>query len=158
MRTGEATRQTLFAGQPLAVRPPIGTDETLRGASAAAVQGFHDRWYRPDNTVIVAVGDADPMALAGEIEQWFSDWKGKGTKTAAPDFGTPKAPAGADPANPVGETKVLVEPDLPRNISYAIMRPYKQVVDNLEYNRSMMLDGIAQAIINRRLEELDGVN
>lgn len=153
MRTGEATRQTLFAGQPLAVRPPIGTDETLRGASAAAVQGFHDRWYRPDNTVIVAVGDADPMALAGEIEQWFSDWKGKGTKTAAPDFGTPKAPAGADPANPVGETKVLVEPDLPRNISYAIMRPYKQVVDNLEYNRSMMLDGIAQAIINRRLEE-----
>ena len=153
LRISDATRETFFAGQPMAVRAPIGTDEALKGASAEAVQGFHDRWYRPDNTVIVAVGDADPMALAREIEQWFGDWKGKGPRTSAPDFGKPQAPAGANPANPVGETRVLVEPDLPRNISYAVLRPYVQVVDNLEYNRGMMLDGIAQAIINRRLEE-----
>lgn len=153
LRISDATRETFFAGQPMAVRAPIGTDETLKGASADAVQAFHDRWYRPDNTVIVAVGDADPMTLAREIEQWFGDWKGKGPRTAAPDFGKPTAPAGVDPANPVGETRVLVEPDLPRNISYAVLRPYVQVVDNLEYNRGMMLDGIAQAIINRRLEE-----
>lgn len=153
LRVSDATRETFFAGQPLAERAPIGTDEALKGATAAAVQGFHDRWYRPDNTVIVAAGDADPMALAAEIERWFADWKGKGARTAPPDFGKPKAPKGVEPANPVGETKVLVEPDLPRNISYAILRPYTQVVDNLEYNRGMMLDGIAQAIINRRLEE-----
>ena len=153
LRVADATRETFFAGQPLAERAPIGTDEALKGATAAAVQGFHDRWYRPDNTVIVAAGDADPMALAAEIERWFADWKGKGARTAPPDFGKPKAPKGVDPANPVGETKVLVEPDLPRNISYTILRPYTQVVDNLEYNRGMMLDGIAQAIINRRLEE-----
>ncbi len=153
LRVSDATREILFAGQPLAERAPIGTDETVRGATAAAVQGFHDRWYRPENTVIVAAGDTDPMALAREIEQWFGDWKGKGPRAAAPDFGQPQAPAGADPANPVGETKVMVEPDLPRNISYAILRPYVQVTDNLEYNRGMMLDGVAQAIINRRLEE-----
>ena len=153
LRISDATRETYFAGQPLAERAPIGTDAALKGATAASVQSFHDRWYRPDKTVIVAVGDADPMVLAGEIEQWFSDWKGKGKPVAAPDFGKPKAPAGADPANPVGETRVLVEPDLPRNIGYTIVRPYVQVVDNLEYNRGMMLDAIAQAIINRKLEE-----
>ena len=153
LRISDATRETYFAGQPLAEPAPIGTDAALKGATAASVQSFHDRWYRPDKTVIVAVGDADPMVLAGEIEQWFSDWKGKGKPVAAPDFGKPKAPAGADPANPVGETRVLVEPDLPRNIGYTIVRPYVQVVDNLEYNRGMMLDAIAQAIINRKLEE-----
>lgn len=153
MRIGDATRETFFAGQPLATRAPIGTDESLRGATAVSVQAFHDRWYRPDNTVIVAVGDADPMVLAGEIERWFADWKGKGKKTEAPDFGKPQAPAGSDPANPVGETRVLVEPDLPRNINYAFLRPYKQVIDNIEYNRGIMLDAISQAIINRKLEE-----
>ena len=43
---------------------------------------------------IVAAGDADPMALAAEIERWFADWKGKGARTAPPDFGKPKAPKG----------------------------------------------------------------
>lgn len=153
LRVSDATRETYFAGQPLAERAPIGTDEALKGATAASVQAFHDRWYRPDKTVIVAVGDADPMVLAGEIEQWFAGWKAKGKAVPDPDFGKPQAPAGSDPANPVGETRVLVEPDLPRNIGYVILRPYVQVVDNLEYNRGIMLDAIAQAIINRKLEE-----
>ncbi|MDD3798424.1 MAG: insulinase family protein [Novosphingobium sp.] len=152
-RVSDATRETFFAGQPLADRAPIGTDKALKGATAQAVQAFHDRWYRPDNVVIAAVGDADPMVLAAEIEQWFGDWQGKGKPVPAPDFGTPQAPARADPANPVGKATVMVEPDLPRNIGYVILRPYVQVVDNLEYNRGLMLDAIAQAIINRKLEE-----
>jgi len=33
------------------------------------------------------------------------------------------------------------------------MRPWHQVTDNLEYNRGLLIDSIAEAIINRRLEE-----
>lgn len=77
-RVSEATRKLFFAGQPLAERNPIGTDETLRGATQDAVRAFHTRWYRPENVVIVAVGDADPMMLATQIEKWFGDWRGKG--------------------------------------------------------------------------------
>lgn len=152
LRVADATRKLFYAGQPLADRAPIGTDATLKGATAAAVQGFHDRWYRPENTVIVVVGDADPYALAAQIEKWFADWKGKGKPVPAPDFGKPVPPAGADPANPVGETAVMVEPDLPRMLRYGLMRPYVQVIDNLEYNRGLMIDAVGQAIINRRLE------
>lgn len=151
-RVSEATRKLFFAGQPLAERNPIGTDETLRGATQDAVRAFHSRWYRPENVVIVAVGDADPEMLALQIEKWFSDWRGKGPVVPAPDFGKPVAPQGSDSANPVGEAQVLVEPDLPPMINYAVLRPYEQVVDNLEYNRGLMLDAVAQAIINRRLE------
>lgn len=151
-RVADETRQTIFAGQRLADRLPIGTDETLRAATAAKVRAFHDRWYRPENTVVVVAGDADPRMLASLVEKWFGDWKGKGPHVDAPAFGDPKASAGVDPANPVGETQVLVEPDLPRSFTYAIMRPWRPVHDTVVYNQGLLLDSLAQAIINRRLE------
>lgn len=155
-RVSNVTRKTLFAGQRLATRNPIGTVETLNGATAGAVQAFYDRWYRPDNTVVVVSGDADPMLLAGLVEQWFGDWKAKGAKVNAPDFGDPVAPAGATRAAgtdlPLGEIEVTVEPDLPRNLTYAVMRPWRQVQDTVVYNEGLLLDALSQAIINRRLE------
>jgi len=151
-RTAEASRQTLFAGQRLAERAPIGTVETLQGATAESVRAFYERWYRPENTVIVAAGDIDPVRLAELIEQYFGDWSAPGTAAAAPDFGDPTAPQGADPGNPVGETTVLVEPDLPRSFTYAIMRPWRPVQDTIVYNEGLLMDSLAQALINRRLE------
>ena len=155
-RMGDLTRETFFAGQRLAKRSTIGTDETLRAAKGKSVKAFYDRWYRPENTVIVVAGDADPMVLAGLVEQWFGDWKGTGKPGVAPDFGDPVAPADAAPASgeeaPVGEVAVGVEPDLPRSLTYAVMRPWRPVQDTIVYNEGLLLDAVAQAIINRRLE------
>ncbi|MGN3973508.1 M16 family metallopeptidase [Tsuneonella sp. SYSU-LHT278] len=151
-RVAEESRKTIFAGQRLANRLPIGTEETLKAATPQTVRAFHDRWYRPENTVIVVAGDADPRALAALVERYFGDWKGNGPHVEPPNFGDPVAPAGADPANPVGETQVLVEPDLPRTLTYAVMRPWRPVNDTIVYNEGLLLDSLAQAIINRRLE------
>jgi zinc protease len=151
-RVAQASRETLFAGQLLAERPPIGTVATLEAATPQSVRAFHDRWYRPENTVIVVVGDYPREYLASLVEKWFADWQMAGTPTPAPDFGAPAAPPGADPANPVGETRVVVEPGQPRGLNYAYLRPYHQVVDNLEYNRGNLIDAVAMAVINRRLE------
>jgi zinc protease len=156
LRIADLTRQTFFAGQRLAARNPIGTDETLRAANGKDVKAFYDRWYRPENAVIVVVGDADPMVLAGLVEQWFGDWEGKGKPSVTPDFGDPVAPAAA-PENPVegtpiGELAVGVEPDLPRSLTYAVMRPWRQVEDTIVYNEGLLIDAVAQSIINRRLE------
>ena len=155
-RMAELTRQTFFAGQRLATRSPIGTDETLRAADGKAVKAFYDRWYRPENTVIVVAGDADPMVLAGLVEQWFGDWKGSGTPGVAPDFGDPVPPPGAQEdavtGAPIGQLAVGVEPDLPRSLTYAVMRPWRQVDDTIAYNEGLLTDALAQAIINRRLE------
>jgi len=156
LRMADLTRQTFFAGQRLATRNPIGTEETLRAANGKDVKAFYDRWYRPENAVIVVVGDADPMVLAGLVEQWFGDWEGKGKPGVAPDFGDPAAPAAA-PQNPVegtpiGELAVGVEPDLPRSLTYAIMRPWRPVDDTIIYNEGLLIDAVAQSIINRRLE------
>ncbi|MEL1250778.1 M16 family metallopeptidase [Aurantiacibacter gilvus] len=152
-RVQETTTSTFFAGQRLGERMPIGTVETLQGATAEGVQAFHSRWYRPENAVVVLVGDADEEVLAATVERYFSDWEGEGPLTPTPDFGDPVAPAGADPDNPVGEVAVVVEPGLPRTLSYGIMRPWVQIVDNMEYNRRNLLLDVGAAIINRRLEQ-----
>jgi zinc protease len=120
------------------------------------VKAFYDRWYRPENTVIIVAGDADPVVLAGLVEQWFGDWKGTGKPGVAPAFGDPVPPAGAQtpvaPGAPIGQLAVGVEPDLPRSLTFAVMRPWRQVEDTIVYNEGLLLDAVAQAIINRRLE------
>ena len=151
-RVAEATRSLYFAGQPLADRSPIGREETLSAATQGSVAAFHQRWYRPENTVIVVAGDTTAAELERLTSKWFGDWKVKGKAAPAPSFGEPVAPAGSDPANPVGEAKVLVEPDLPRIVNYAILRKWQPVNDTIAYNRGLMLDQMAQALINRRLE------
>lgn len=151
-RVVDATRGVFFTGQPLANRSPIGTVDTLNAATAESVKAFHDKWYRPDNTVIVVAGDAEPQALIARIRTWFGGWNVPGRKPPQPDFGAPVAPPGSDPANPVGEARVVVEPDLPRVFNMAVLRPWHKVNDTIAYNQGMMIDRLALALINRRLE------
>ncbi|MEO1488906.1 MAG: insulinase family protein [Pseudomonadota bacterium] len=155
-RVADYSRRTFFAGQRLATRNPIGLVETLEAANGASLSEFHRRWYRPENTVVVVAGDADPMVLAGLVEQWFGGWQGRGDPAIPPAFGDPIAPEGtlvaAGTGWPIGELGVLVEPDLPRNLTYAIMRPWRKVDDTIVYNEGLLLDAVSQSIINRRLE------
>lgn len=152
-RVADANRATLYAGQPLADHSPIGTVKTLEAANQASVRAFHARWYRPQSAVIVAAGDIDPAQLASLVTKYFADWPSTGPAVPAPSFGDPKAPTGAKGIAPVGETQVLVEPDLPRGITYAVLRPWRPVNDTIAYNQGLMIDRLGLAIINRRLEQ-----
>ncbi|HQV04878.1 MULTISPECIES: M16 family metallopeptidase [unclassified Novosphingobium] len=151
-RVFDQTQQTLFAGQKLAVRPVIGTESTLTGATSASVTAFHQRWYRPENAVVIVVGDISPAAMEASIKKWFADWQGVGPRSPEPPFGDPLPPKGAAGLAPIGETRVIVEPEMPRSITYAILRPWRPVRDTVVYNQGIMVESLAQAIINRRLE------
>ena len=151
-RVSERTLQTLFAGQRLAERITIGTEDSLQAATGRSVSAFYERWYRPENTVISVVGDLDPLLLATMVEKYFGDWTGEGPTVAAPAFGDPRAPAGVDRANPVGEVAVIAEPTLPRAFTYGYFRPWRQVADTVVYNEGRLREQLALALINRRLE------
>lgn len=140
----DATRALFFAGQRLANRSPIGTPETLRGANPRDLQLFHQRWYRPENTVIVVAGDGEPEVFEALIAKHFSEWKGKGDAGIAPVFGDPGADADI--------SRLVIEPTLPRFISMAIVRPWRQVEDTIAYNQQILIDLLALQLINRRLE------
>lgn len=140
----DATRELFFAGQRLASRAPIGTVETLSAANAKMLKAFHQRWYRPENTVIVIAGDGDPAVFEALIKEYFADWRGQGEAGIAPDFG--------DPDPDADTSRVMIQPSLPRFISMATVRPWRKVDDTIVYNQQLLIDLLALQMINRRLE------
>ena len=151
-RIADAMREVVGAGQPLGDHATIGSVAVLEAAHQEGVRAFHQRWYRPENAAIIISGDADPRLMAALIGKWFGDWQGVGPHVPVPSFGAPAAPAGADPANPVGETRVVVAPGQQRAITIATLRPWHEKNDTIVYNQGQMIDQVALAIINRRLE------
>ena len=142
-RISDAVGRFFFAGQSLGLGSPIGTPETLNAATATSLRAFRDRWYRPDKTVIAIAGDADPAVMEALIRRYFGDWKAVGPAPVA-DFGKP------DPAAP--RARVLVEPRQPVTVNLAVLRPWFQKNDTVEYNRGKLVDSLALRIVNRRLE------
>jgi len=45
---------------------------------------FFDRYYRPDNVVIMVVGDADPATVFKQVEERYGSWKAGGPRPAVP--------------------------------------------------------------------------
>ncbi|MEO9914405.1 insulinase family protein [Parasphingorhabdus sp.] len=139
-----ATRELFFAGQRLANRAPIGTPETLSAATPKMLQLFHQRWYRPEQAVIVVAGDGDPALFEELLKKHFAQWQGKGEAGKIPDFGAPEDTADI--------SRVVIEPTLPQFVSMVIARPWEQVEDTIAYNQQILIDLLALQLINRRLE------
>ncbi len=58
-----------------ALRHPIGTIETIKGATAEKLRRLYQANFRPDNATIVVVGNVDPVAIEKDIRDRFADWK-----------------------------------------------------------------------------------
>jgi zinc protease len=144
-RISDASRKHFFAGQPLAEHAPIGTVATLNAATAAKLEAFHQRWYRPENTVIAIAGDIDPALAEQLIKDNFANWADTGKGAPIPDFGTPDAKLPA--------TTVLVEPGVPVGLTMAWLRPWKPHADTIVYNQDKLTDMLALQIIGRRFEQ-----
>ena len=144
-RVGEATREVFFAGQLLGQRDPIGDVASLNAATPATLRGFHDRWYRPERAVLVIVGDGETATFEALARKYFSDWRGIGPSPADTNFGVPSPNAPRE--------RVVVEPGLPLAVSMAVLRPWHQKNDTVEYNRGKLIETLALRLISRRLEE-----
>lgn len=70
-------------------RDPIGTPASIRSMSAARLRAFYDRWYRPDNAVVVVVGDLPVEELERRVTETFSSWRPRGPAPVRAPRGTP---------------------------------------------------------------------
>lgn len=71
-RLYEKRMQFSLAGTRAAERLPIGTDEALARADAGSLRAFYDTWYRPENMILVVVGDTDLQLVREVITEQFS--------------------------------------------------------------------------------------
>jgi len=92
----EAIRETAFdrhtyGHTTMGYERDIATMPTLYDFS----RGFFERYYRPDNTILLVVGDVEPDAVAAMASRYYGDWR--------PGYEAPPVPA--EPAQ-VAEKRV----------------------------------------------------
>ena len=61
-------------------RPTIGSKEDLDASSLEDVRAFHSTYYRPDNAVLIVVGDFDQQ----QLDQWVDKYFAKIAKPSTP--------------------------------------------------------------------------
>ncbi len=81
-------------------RAPIGLTQIIKTVDADTIRGFHDRWYRPENSIVVAVGDLSRDELKQRIIDTFGSWHNDIPAPKQPDLGH------IDPTRP---TAALIE-------------------------------------------------
>ncbi len=77
-------------------RAPIGRDAVLRTLGPERLKAFYQRWYRPDNAVVVMAGDLPPDVMEADLKRAFGSWTATGpTPTHAP-YGALETTRGPD--------------------------------------------------------------
>ena len=64
--------------------PVIGWEADIKGMSAADLRAWYQRWYGPNNAIVVVVGDVQPEAVLALAKRYFGP-------LAASDIAPPKA-------------------------------------------------------------------
>jgi zinc protease len=78
----ERLRHVLFGAHPYAIVAP--SEAQVEAYRREQLAGYYRAQYRPDNALLVAVGDFSSPAMRDEIERIFGSWK-PGESTAPPD-------------------------------------------------------------------------
>ena len=142
-RAFEAQWRVWYEGQRLAERMPIGTTETIKGATRELIADYYRRFYRPERTLLVATGDFDVAEIEAKIRAKFSDWKGEGEPSRDPEMGLPKARELV--------VKSHVEANLPEEVSVIWFRPPTDLPDTAANRERNAKRELAISVINRRL-------
>ncbi|MDW7773398.1 MAG: insulinase family protein [Desulfobulbaceae bacterium] len=86
-RLYEKKTQFHFAGTRVTDRMPIGTEETLEEADAEILRDFYNTWYRPENTILVIVGDVDPETVKELVVKHFAGFRNPEITPGCYEFG-----------------------------------------------------------------------
>ncbi len=144
VRISELSQRLFYAGLLYADRDTIGTDATLNAATSPGLRAFYRRWYRPERTTVVMVGDADPAMMEELIRARFGGWRAEGPAPAEPNYGSI-----AEVPQPVAN---LAYPGSPTAVNLVWLRPWEAMPHTRAREELFLAEALAQQIINRRLE------
>lgn len=134
-------------GMTVANRIPVGTEEVIRTAPAARIRDLYDRYYRPERTTLVLVGDFDPAAIEAKIKARFADWKGRGPAGADPAIGA------IDYARPTAAHD-FIDPAIQDAVTIAMFKPWIDEPDTKAKRTRSLVEDVGEAIVGRRLAKI----
>ncbi|HEX7752563.1 MAG TPA: insulinase family protein [Novosphingobium sp.] len=123
-------------------RMPIGTAETLRGATAEALKAFWRREYVPSQATLMVVGDFPPDQVEAAIRARFDTW------AAAPAERQPSA--GPVLPRDRDRTAIYIDPALSERITASRNGLWLDEPDTIEQRQENLLREIGYGIVNRR--------
>ena len=103
-------RAALFEGTRYA-HDALGTRPSFDRTTAAMLKEFYNRWYAPNNAILVIVGDIDPAAALGKVTRLFGSIPRK-TLPARPGI----------ELHPVRAKSLQLESDLPYGMQVTAVR------------------------------------
>ncbi|MFC3077271.1 M16 family metallopeptidase [Phenylobacterium terrae] len=133
-------------GQLPPERMPIGEAEVLRTAPASRIADFYQRYYRPERTVLIAVGDFDVAEMEAKIRARFSDWQAQGPAGEDPDLG-PIAKRGV-------EARLVVETGVQESLQIAWIGPPDVAFDTLAKRKRDVAERLGFSVLNRRFNRI----
>jgi zinc protease len=145
-RVAIKTLSAQMEGQLPPKRIPIGKTDVLKTAPAQRIRDFYGAYYRPERAVLVAVGDFDVDAMEAKIKAKFGDWAGKGPAGKNADVG-PVAKRGPT-------AQLIVEAGAPWSVQMTWMRKPDGLLETKALDERDMLENMAFAVINRRLQAI----
>jgi len=86
-RTHVATTKFTMKGTRLPHRMPIGTEKTIKEANRKRLLDYYNNWYRPENSVLVMVGDFEPDRVKPLLEKQFGHLTAGASPPLCPDLG-----------------------------------------------------------------------
>jgi len=133
-------------GSRLFGRMPIGVDETLETMNADLFRDYYQKFYRPENTFVVLVGDIETDYASTKIAEYFADWQAVGEAGIDKDAGT-------TPPRP-SDIGYFTDPEVQTNITLATIKPYEDFQDNIANRKRGFIEGLGNRILNRRISAL----
>lgn len=143
-RRNDQLLEFLVPGALAAARMPIGDAKVIETVSRERLVSLYQRYYRPERTSLVMVGDFDVDAVEQKIIARFGDWAGEGEPGGDPDlsYTLPQRPPAAS---------AFFHKDGGDSISVYSLRPYTDAADTAAQRRldNLLMFGIGA--LGRRL-------
>lgn len=127
-------------------RLPIGTVESLKAATSAALKAFWAREYVPAKTTLIVVGDFDADAVEAAIRARFADWPAR--KPAA------RPGQGRVLFDQQGAARIHLDPALSERVTVSRHGRWRREPDTEENRRVGLLRQLGYGVINRRMQRL----
>ncbi|MBH5323117.1 M16 family metallopeptidase [Aurantiacibacter sediminis] len=128
-------------------RFPIGTDETVRAASPEMFRDLYQRFYRPENSTLIVVGDIDVAEIEAKIVERFSDWQPVGEAGSTPPLGDANFDREA-------AFDTFVDPAIGEGVAIYQLRPYEDQVDTVAERMEGQLRSLSSIMFNRRISRI----
>lgn len=142
-RMAKANLGNALAGTRAMTRWPIGTVETIKGATAQRLRAYYEANYRPGNATLIVVGNIDPATIETQIKARFSDWKGAGQAGEVP-LGMPE---------PKAKASEFVAEGAPDLLTLSWVRPVDRRADTEARDQEQLVEQVALTVLNNRIAE-----